>query len=276
MFAFWRFKFSLVILTLFVAVYPVTLSAKSAAKTTIKEKWREYFRWGQNKDNKEELEGTAIESDEELSPEGVVDFIDVPTTNVVDYGAFRVNFRFYSAGGVQNHLSFGVFRRLNIGATWDMEKAIGTEKLKANVPTLYSKFRVYEGGQYLPSFAIGYDGQGRFFDTTVDQYKERERGLYGVFGREVFFPGLEFYGGSNIAQFNDGIVLGFLSASFSIEQKIIVMSEYDNIRKAPDNRFNAGIRFFPTPSLGIDFAVRHILNQDQRERIVRINYISNF
>jgi len=235
-----------------------------------KKKWREYFGLGDKRAANEPI------FDEELNPEGMIDLIDIPTTNVVDYGGYRMNFRLYSGGGVLTHLSFGVFRRLNIGASWDIEKAIGGENLTTNVPTLYVRFRVYDGGQVLPSASIGYTGQGRFFDKAVDEYKERERGLFAVFSRELVLPQLEAYAGANIAQFNEGIILGYLALSYTIEQKVVIMTEYDNIRKAGNNRLNAGIRFFPLSSLGLDFAVRNIIEKDKRERIVRINYVGSF
>lgn len=237
--------------------------------------WKEYFRRSRTKTPPEEKR-SRLDSSTETNPEGMVDLIDIPTTNSIDYGAFRLNFRLYSQGGLQSHLSFGVFRRLNIGATWDNEKVIGSEDPSTNRPTLNTKIRVYDGGEVLPSFAIGYDGQGRFFNKTTDEYAERERGLYGVIGREIFFPGFEAHGGVNIAQFKEGRVLGFVGLSYTIEQMFVLMAEYDNIRVSADNRFNAGFRVFPIPSLGIDFAVRRIGSDKEKERIIRINWVGSF
>ena len=234
--------------------------------------------WGENshKNKNKKSRHSENSDDESLNPEGMADLIDSPTTNVIDYGGFRLNFRFYSKGGILNHISFGVFRRLNLGASWDVEKFIGTEDPATNVPTLNIKIRVFDGGIFLPSFAIGYDGQGRFFNRDTDQYNERERGIYGVFGRELFLPNLETYGGANIAKFKEGTVFGFLGISFNVEQKVALMLEYDNIRQMPSNHLNAGFRVFPLPSLGIDFAVRNITTPSDRERIVRINYVGSF
>jgi hypothetical protein len=97
-----------------------------------------------------------------------------------------------------------------------------------------------------------------------------------VVGRELFFPGWEFYGGPAIAKFKDGAVTGFMGTSYLIENRVAVMLEYDNIRKAPENRLNTGLRIYPIPSLAIDFAVRHLAEKDDRERIVRINYVGSF
>lgn len=268
------------------------LSAEKEPTAKPKKSWREYFMGSSEKKHpkektKKSAEPTALSGRtsmdrkssgdrEELNPEGMVDLVDAPTSNVIDYGGYRLNFRLYSKGGLLTHLSFGVFQRLNIGASWDNEEVIGSENPHSNAPTLNVKFRVYDGGEVLPSFAIGYDGQERFFDKIKDDYSERERGLFGVFGREIFFPKLEFYGGINSGKFKDGTVQGFIGLSYTIEQRLVILMEYDNIRTGAGKRFNAGIRVFPIPSLGIDFAFRRIGSSEDKERIVRINYVGSF
>ena len=251
-------------------VAPASAEDKPARRHRI----RDYFdRGSSDRGSSSEESGSGPD---ESNPEGMVDLVDSPTTNVVDYGGYRLNFRLYSQGGLLSNLSFGVFRRLNIGASWDNEEVIGSETPKTNPPTLNVKIRLYDGGVALPSIAIGYDGQGRFFDRTADQYRERERGLYFVMGRELFFPKLEAYGSVNIAQFKEGFVYGSAGLSYTIEDKVALLAEYDNIRKGPDNRFNAGIRLFPIPSLALDFAIRRIASNQDKERIIRINYVGSF
>lgn len=248
-----------------------TLSAEKA-ESGKKGKWREYF----FPDSERKIKSAEKTNRSEINPEGMTDLIDSQTTNVVDYGSLRLNFRLYSKGGVISHLSFGVFRRLNIGVSWDNEELIGAATPTTNTPTLNMKFRVYDGGQILPSFAIGYDGQGRFFDKGKEEYQEKERGFFIVLGREIFFPGLEASGGMNIAQFKEGIVLGTIALSYSIERRLVLLAEWDNIREIRESRFNAGFRVFPIPSLGIDFAVRRIGSDKEKERIIRINYVGRF
>lgn len=259
---------TILFLMLVLSLLPVFLQAEDAKP---KRTWKEYF-----SQRKERSSAPRETGSDEANPDGMLDLVDSPTANIIDYGAFRLNERLYSKGGVQNHLSFGVFRRLNIGVTWDVEKFIGQEDPNANPPTLNVRFRVYDGGQQLPAVSIGYDGQGRFYNKNSDQYRERERGLYGIMTREVLLPNLRAHGGVNIAKFREGEVFGSLGLDYTIENKLVLLTEYDNIRKASENRFNAGFRVFATPSLALDFAVRHITEKDLRERIVRINYVGSF
>ena len=79
-----------------------------------------------------------------------------------------------------------------------------------------------------------------------------------------------------MAEFKDAKVLGSIGISYQVEQRLAVFTEYDNIRVGPENRWNAGVRIFPVPSLGIDFAFRRIASNQDKERIVRINYVGTF
>ena len=87
---------------------------------------------------------------------------------------------------------------------------------------------------------------------------------------------LEAHAGANIAKFREGTILGFAGLSYQVEEHLSLLAEYDNIRVAAKNRFNAGIRIFPLPSLAIDFAFRRIGSAEDKERIVRINYVGSF
>ncbi len=254
-------------------------SAEKVTKSESSKKWYEYFTGGSESRKKSKVpepKSTSEKFSFESNPESMVDLVDAPTANVIDYGGYRLNFRLYSKGGVIGHLSFGVFRRLNIGASWDNEEVIGSETPTTNKPTLNLKFRAYDGSNILPSVAIGFDGQGRFFDKTLDEYREREKGLYIAMTREIIFPRLEIHAGGNIAQFKDGIVNGFTGLSYAVEKRLALVMEYDNIRVGPQNRWNAGVRVMPIPSLSIDFAFRRIASNQDKERVVRINYVGSF
>ena len=217
---------------------------------------------------------TSQEANE--SEQGLLELVDVPTAKILDYGAYGLGFRFYEQGGLLTQLSFGVFRRLNIGVSWDNEKVIGSQDPETNVPALQIKVRAFDGSPRLPSFTLGYDGQGRFFDRAKDEYAERERGIFIVFGREIFASGLELHAGSNIARFKEGKIYGFFGLSYDIENRLVLFTEYDNIRNGPESRWNIGAKLFPVPWLSIDFAFRKVGSNQDKERIARINYVGRF
>jgi hypothetical protein len=134
-----------------------------------------------------------------------------------------------------------------------------------------------------PGIAVGYDGQGYFYDSDYDgEYKQRGKGVYVLFGRELFIEGLQLNIGFNINDFSKTKVYGFLGATVPIYRDIVsFMAEYDNVNYFPDARLNAGLRFTLTETIDIDFVMRDCWgrNWDDRlpnERVFKVGYTGKF
>src|SRR5687768_1531346 len=95
----------------------------------------------------------------------LANLIDIPTAETVDHFGYNIAFRFYSGGGLLTKTAFGVFPRLNVGFGLDAENFVGAGTVDVNPPTLNLKVRFYDGKRQLPALAIGYDGQGYFYDN---------------------------------------------------------------------------------------------------------------
>jgi hypothetical protein len=215
--------------------------------------------------------------------------IDTPTTGMIDYGGYNLDFRLFSQGGLLTRLDFGVFKMVNLGFGWELSKVIGTENITVGPPALYLKLRPFEGGAVLPAFAIGYDGQGNFFDKTANEFTQKEKGVFIVFGREIFAPGMDFSVGANMNDFKKNNVFGFTSLAYNVEDKVAFLAEWDRVNYIPDSFVNLGLRIFVTDTLSIDVAGRDIgayakapnangvlVPTRQPERIVKISYTGRF
>jgi hypothetical protein len=222
-----------------------------------------------------------------ITCKSATEIVETPNTEVVDYYSMDVSFRLYSNGGILSKLMFGVFKRLNIGCSWDVDKLIGTQTPEARQPTLNLKFRIYDGSKNLPAFAIGYDGQGYNYNESSGTYLHKEKGIYFVSGMELLIKNLWFHLGSNINfssdQKNKAEVFGFTSIDYSIldkEKKLVsFLVEYDNLFKnSNDARLNAGLRVYPAQSLNIDLLFSDIASPKkyETERILRIDYQTTF
>ena len=53
------------------------------------------------------------------------------------------------------------------------------------VPALQLKLNIYSGSEKIPGFAIGYDGQGFFYNQREDEFTQEGKGVYFVFGKEL-------------------------------------------------------------------------------------------
>ncbi|MDO8735399.1 MAG: hypothetical protein Q7K21_09630 [Elusimicrobiota bacterium] len=205
--------------------------------------------------------------------------IDIPTAEVVEYSNYDLSFRLHGAGGVLSKMTFGVFKPINIGISWDVDKLIGSgsQKIDTRPPAILFKAQVFGGGLKLPAISLGYDGQGYgTYDSDTDKYQYREKGVYLVLTREYLVPGLEMSCGGNIFDFDSDGVYGFLGAAFGIENKVLILSEYDNIKTMPQNRANLGMKLFITDNVDVSVAGRNLFKGTQSERIAIINYRGKF
>ncbi|MBQ4178983.1 MAG: hypothetical protein II598_04505 [Elusimicrobia bacterium] len=207
--------------------------------------------------------------------------VDTPTYSILDYGCYDVLFRVFSGGGVLAKLNFGVFQILNLGVSWELGSLIGCYDVSVAVPALQVKCNIYSGDENVPGFAVGYDGQGFFYDKDDGDFIQKGKGIYLVAGKELFFPTLNINAGINMNDFKNPGVLGFINASYEIlEESLMAMLEFDNIGGGKDGRLNLGFRVWITDDFDIDFILRNCTTPDQDrfgcERILKISYQSRF
>ncbi len=206
---------------------------------------------------------------------------DIPTYSLLDYGCYDMQFRVFSNGGVLTKVNFGIFKILNLGVSWELGNLIGVQDVVVAVPALQLKLNVYSGSETIPGLAMGYDGQGFFYNQSEAEFMQKGKGIYFVFGKEILFPSLNFNGGLNINDFKHPCVLGFTGLSYQIiVETLMAMVEYDNIGKGKLARLNSGFRFWITENLDIDFILRNCTTSDKEkygcERLVKISYQGRF
>jgi len=217
-----------------------------------------------------------------------IKLVDTPTAAIVDYYSMDLNFRLYRGGGVIPQLSFGVFRRLNIGFSWDIDRLIGTQDPEPRRPVLNLKFRLFDGSKNMPAIAIGYDGQGYIYNNGSGLYDYREKGVFLVTDTEIFTANLMTHLGANVnftTENNRDVakVYGFIGLDYTLaddETKILgLIAEYDNLfHDMDDTRLNAAVRLYPTEDIYIDFAFKDLASPRNTEidRLVEINYQTKF
>lgn len=216
-----------------------------------------------------------------LYANNVTYLIDIPTYSILDYGSYDLQFRVFTGGSVTTKIGFGIFKPLNIGVSWELANIIGNDDVVVAIPALQIKFSIYEGSENIPGFAVGYDGQGFFYDEHEADFIQKGKGIYLVMGKELFLPTLNFNMGINVNDFKDVAVIGFVGTSYTIiDESLMAMLECDNIGKGADTRLNAGFRLWITENFDIDFILRQMLTSDKEkfgcERILKISYQGRF
>jgi hypothetical protein len=224
----------------------------------------------------------AVFADESLIRSRDINVIDIPTAEVVDHYAYNVSFRFGRDGNLQTKPLFGVFPRLNLGFGLDGENVIGRGNSRLNRPTLNVKFRLFDGKRALPALAIGYDGQGYVWNKHLDEYEQREKGLYLVGSSEIGVPDLNLHLGVNHFDFDHGdSTRGFFGLTYTYEQLVGLMAEWDHATDWKERRINFGLKYYVTPLFTVDLIGRNIPKAPESEareteRIVRLVYTGSF
>jgi hypothetical protein len=211
--------------------------------------------------------------------------IDVPTAGVIDTGGFTTRTRFFSEGGIMQWLDFGVYPRINLGVSFNVDRFIGaSSQVQMTRPDLQFKLRFYDGDHVFPALALGFDGQGYLYNRMDRKYNQRQKGIYFIGTQEIGLPGLQGHIGANISDFDSNAVFGMTALSYNIGDKVEFLLEWDNLRSFMDSRVNMGFRVFLMPNFHIGFAARGIgqsgvySNGVSRgpERIVQLQYSANF
>jgi hypothetical protein len=215
-----------------------------------------------------------------------VEVVDAPTSAVLDHMGYSSRTRFFAQGGLLEYINFGVFPKLNLGASFNVDGLVGNDTVvRARAPYVQVKYRFYEGDRYIPSFAAGYDGQGFLYSADSKRYNQRQRGFYIVGSQELGLAGLQLHPSINVSDFDTNSVFAALPLTYNIRDKATVLVEWDNtVGNVNNNRFNAGLRAYITSYLNVDFAVRSIgqggtyFDGSNRgpERVVQIKYTGSF
>jgi hypothetical protein len=201
--------------------------------------------------------------------------IETPTKNILNYGSYSINIMNTSYGIIISELNFGLFKILNMGASWEMDYIIGNETAKFGIPAPVIKISIYEGNSNgFPGFALGYSFQGFIIDGYTDYnsiFMQPGRGLYLVFGSEIFVEGLLYNVGANINNFGTCKVYPFLSLEKTIgkDERAVFKFEIDNIDtdSLSNSRINTGLGVFITDQVGVIFVVRDVCGKKDVGRI---------
>ncbi|MDR2676859.1 MAG: hypothetical protein LBC05_02505 [Endomicrobium sp.] len=209
--------------------------------------------------------------------------IDTPSSEMLNYGSYSVEFGFFSNGGSISQIDFGFSKFLNIGLSLGLDQFIGNKQLKVTTPAFKAKLKIYDGDMKLPMALIGFDGQDYFLSFKKRKYFQKGRGLYFVIGKELFLENLMFNIGINANIISKPKFYGFLNATAPIYKEMTyLMIEYDNINYCKDARLNLGLRFTLMKCMDIDYIIRNCCRGKDKnlnisnEKILKVRHFLKF
>ncbi|MEW6527658.1 MAG: hypothetical protein AB1444_13465 [Spirochaetota bacterium] len=215
--------------------------------------------------------------------------IDTPTAYTIARGTYQLSFLGYDNGGVELKAFIGLHNNFFLGASLDIQSAIGKDDPDPNVPGVVGKIKFTDGWEMFPiSFAIGYDSfyigeEGKTYNSK-NELNQMIYGPYFVITKPIYLFNDEqhIHFGMRIPTQPEYVpedTSYFLALDIPLGEIFIFKAEmervYYNFDRADEWLYNVGMRYSYMQRLGIEFDV--LFQKDENpNRIIRIEYINEF
>ncbi|HEY1406378.1 MAG TPA: hypothetical protein VF857_07200 [Spirochaetota bacterium] len=216
--------------------------------------------------------------------------IDTPTAYTIGRGTYNLSLWGYDQGGVEFKAYIGLHDYFYLGASFDVEHAIGKEKPHANIPGVVAKIKFTDGWETFPiSVAIGYDSfyigtPGKYKDDDNDAANRMIYGPYFVITKPIYLLNSEQHisGGIRVPaqpKFVAKDTAYFASLDIPLGKYFTLKGEteriYYNLHRPKDWLFNAGMQYSFLMKFGVEFDI--ICQRHERvNRVIRVEYSDAF
>lgn len=124
------------------------------------------------------------------------DSIDTQNAVTIPRASFNISVWGYNNGGLLTKTIIGLHDHFYLGASFDIENAIGDGQPKLNIPGVIAKWRITDGWDDFPMLlAIGYDsfysGKTGKIKNTDNPFDRVIYGPYAVITRPIFLFGMQ-------------------------------------------------------------------------------------
>jgi hypothetical protein len=215
--------------------------------------------------------------------------IDTPTAYTLGRGTYQFSFFDYDNGGLELKTLIGLHDNFFLGASIDVQNAIGKDEAEPNVPGVIAKLKFTDGWEMFPiSFAIGYDS---FYIGSEGQTENSDNELNRMIYGPYFVITKPIYLLDDEQHIHFGVRVPtqphyvpedssyFLSLDFPLGEFFIFKAEgeriYYDFARHEDWLLNFGMRYSYYEQLGIEFDVL-LQNGERPNRIIRVEYKDEF
>lgn len=224
--------------------------------------------------------------------------INTPTAYTIGHGTYQFGLFAYDGGGLDFRTFVGLTDQFYLGVSFDVENAIGREKIRPNVPGVIAKFKLTDGVESFPiSVSFGFDA---FYmgsthsvvktDDDGDEYRTREpynRMIYGPY----FVVTKPIYLFDDEQHFSFGFRVPvqpdyqpkdssyFVSLDIPLGQYFVIKGEteriYYDLSRSQDWLYNAGFRYNIFTKVGLELDV--LMQRGKTpNRIIKVEYTDAF
>lgn len=220
--------------------------------------------------------------------------LDTPTAGMLPRGAFDLDMRTFSQGGLQATLGIGLMDRFSVGLGYGAASVL-TDTMPDYNPRLEFelKLRLLEESPELPAFAVGYSSQGYGpYDSANKRYMVKSPGFYGAFSKnfKIYSNPSGLHGGVNYSLENkkDNDPDAFFGFNADLGADMMFLTEYDlglndnkrySVYGLGRGYLNMGLVWYMTDDLSLEFDLRNLLRNrkgasaiDREARLVYVEF----
>lgn len=204
-----------------------------------------------------------------------IELVDVPTANTLLQGEIRIDFKFAPGGGILTRLYVGLFDRVFLGGSFNVNNVIGSGDIVPDFPPNFAvKIRATDDDGPVPAISIGYDGQG-YMNIPA-------KGVFLAVTKELSISSIIMQL-SAIINTNDfvhvaqGIDFG-AGAAFAFTREFTACAEIDGLFGGDNRaRVSFGLGYFFNP-IEIDLGFRFGWGDGEppQSRVLKITYVTYF
>ena len=215
--------------------------------------------------------------------------IDTPTAFTAARGNYHMSLLAYDAGGVEFQSLVGLTSFFHIGVSFDVQHAIGKDKMKPNVPGVVAKLKFTDGWESWPiSIAVGYDsffiGEEGATENTSNRLDKMIYGPYLAITKPIYLFDEEQYISFGVRtptqpNYIPDDTSYYFAVDFPLNSAFRFKGEIErvfwNFKHAENWLYNIGVRYTYMDQLGIEFDF--LFQQHERvNRVIRIEYYDHF
>lgn len=224
--------------------------------------------------------------------------IDTPTGGMLPRGAFDLDLRTFSGGGMQAALGIGLAERFSIGLAYGAS-AVLTDTVPVYNPQLefQIKYRFIQESRNIPDIAVGYSSQGygpfdEREDPAEDRFQVKSPGFYLAFSKRflLYNSPAGWHWGINYSLENQvdndpSIFVGF-NAELSNDMQFLTEYDFalndnksDGVYGRGRGFLNTAIAWYLTDGLSLELDLRNLTRNrrganaiDREARLVYVEY----
>ncbi|MES2766273.1 MAG: hypothetical protein V4642_10410 [Bacteroidota bacterium] len=212
--------------------------------------------------------------------------VDMPTAGVIAKGKISAYTHAFENGGIMAEVSYGVFKNINIGASYSGTGIIGSGAMSfQGIPGAHIRARILDEAIYYPGILLGVQTQGRgAFLKALKSFQTPSPGAFIALSKAFTwkYGTLALHSGANYS-FEGNSTNRKVSYYGGVEQSLLknvaITLEYNALlQEGGDGLANAALRWSFAPGLTAELQLRNLLKRAD-EKIVRniaLEYVMSF